>query len=256
MEGLPVMDEHMRPVRRKHEEAYLKDARERLAHGVDASTILLDGPVAAALAEHARASGADLIAMTTHGRGGIERSWLGSVAVELTRLSPVPLLLVRSEPGPATRMFRRVLVPLDGSALAETILEHAMRLGRLEAGAELILLDVVQPITTDIWLSYASLAPSATRSVTERQEQHAREYLNGIVRRLTTEGLRARVRVVAAANVATAVLDVARGEEVDLVALATHGRSGLARLVLGSVADKVVRGSRTTVLLFRPPTGK
>jgi nucleotide-binding universal stress UspA family protein len=149
-----------------------------------------------------------------------------------------------------------VLVPLDGSALAETILEHAMRLGRLEAGAELILLDVVQPITTDIWLSYASLAPSATRSVTERQEQHAREYLNGIVRRLTTEGLRARVRVVAAANVATAVLDVARGEEVDLVALATHGRSGLARLVLGSVADKVVRGSRTTVLLFRPPTGK
>lgn len=240
VEGLPVMDEHMRPVRRAHEQAYMEKALARLTHGVNASMEILDGPVASALADHARASGADLIVMTTHGRGGLERSWLGSVADELVRVSPVPLLLIRPEPGTVTGAFRRILVPLDGSALAEAILEHVIRLGRLEPGSEVILLDVVQPITSDVWLSYAALAPSETMSVTERQEQGAREYLEDIARRLEVAGLRARPRVVAAANVAAAILEVAHTEQVDLVSLATHGRSGFARLALGSVTDKVV----------------
>lgn len=254
MEGLPVMDEHMRSVRRTHEQAYMEKALARLPRGVNASMAILDGPVASALADDARASGADLIVMTTHGRGGLERSWLGSVADELIRISPVPLLLVPSGAGPVSGVFRHILVPLDGSALAEAILEHVVRLGRLEPGAEVTLLDVVQPVTSDVWLSYAALAPSETVSVTQRQEQRAREYLEAIARRLEDIGLRVRSRVVVAANVAAAVLEMAHGEEVDLVALATHGRSGLARLAVGSVADKVIRGSRTPVLLFRPPS--
>jgi nucleotide-binding universal stress UspA family protein len=252
MEGLPVMDEHMRPVRRTHEQAYMEKALARLPRGLNATVAILEGSVASALADHARTSGAGLIVMTTHGRGGLERSWLGSVADELVRVSPVPLLLVRPEPGPVSGIFRRILVPLDGSALAEAILEHAVRFGRLEPGTEVILLDVVQPVASDVWLSYAALSPSETVSVTQRQAHRAREYLESIARRLEAAGLRARPHVVVTANVAAAVLEMADVEQVDLVALATHGRSGLARLALGSVADKVIRGSRTPVLVLRP----
>ena len=96
------------------------------------------------------------------------------MADELVRVSPVQLLLVQPEPRWVARgIFRRILVPLDGSALAEAILEHAIQFGRLEPGAEVILLDVVQPVTSDVWLSYAALSPSETVSVTLRQEERS-----------------------------------------------------------------------------------
>jgi nucleotide-binding universal stress UspA family protein len=253
VEGLPVIDEHMRSLRHEHEQAYLDQARQRLAAGVAVSVALLDGPPAATLAAHAQASGAALVVMTTHGRGGLERAWLGSMADELVHLSPVPLLLLRPEPGSVPSPFRRTLVPLDGSARAESILEHVLELARLEPAAELVLLDVVQPIASTVWTPGAALTSSVvTADVTQRQEEHARHYLDGVARRLQAAGVGVRTRIELAAGVASAILDVARDEQAGLVALATHGRSGLARLALGSIADKVVRGSRTPVLLFGP----
>jgi nucleotide-binding universal stress UspA family protein len=253
VEGLPVIDDRMRSLRREHERAYLERTRERLAAGVTASAVLLEGRVAAALTAYAQSSGAGLIVMTTHGRGGLERAWLGSVADELVRVSPVPLLLVRPEPGQAPGPFRRILVPLDGSALGEGILGPASALAREEPGAELVLFQVVQPIDSAVWSPDAALAVSlAADGVTAREEARGREYLDAVRSRLETAGLRARTRVEVAGGVATAILEAARGEQADLIALATHGRSGLARMTLGSVADKVARGSRTPVLLFRP----
>jgi nucleotide-binding universal stress UspA family protein len=254
VEGLPIIDEHMHSLRRDHEQVYLDQASQRLATGVPVSAALLDGPVAATVAAYAKSSGATLIVMTTHGRGGLERAWLGSVADELVRVSPVPLLVVRPEPGDAARSFRRILVPLDGSAVAEAILIHAVGLARLEADSELILLDVVQPIASAVWVPDVALTASvAGGDVTRRQEERAREYLNGLARRLEASGLRVRTRVQVATAIAVAILDVARDEQADIVALATHGRSGVMRLALGSVADKVLRGSRLPLLLFRPP---
>jgi nucleotide-binding universal stress UspA family protein len=254
VEGLPVIDGHMRSLRREHEQAYLDQARERLAPGAAVSAVLLDGPVAATVAAYAKANGTTLIVMTTHGRGGLERAWLGSVADELVRVSPVPLLLVRPEPGSAPLPLRRILVPLDGSAIAEAILEHAVGLARLDADSELILLDLVQPIASAVWIPDAALAaPVAGGDVTRRQEERAREYLNGLSRRLEASGVRVRARVQVATAIALAILEVARDERADIIALATHGRSGIRRLTLGSVADKVVRGSAVPVLLFRPP---
>jgi nucleotide-binding universal stress UspA family protein len=254
VEGLPVIDEHLQSQRRAHEQAYLDGARQRLAADVAGSAALLDGPVATTVAADAKASGASLIAMTSHGRGGLERAWLGSVAAELAHVSPVPLLLVRPEPGSGAYSFRRILVPLDGSAVAESILVHAIALARLEADSEIILLDVVQPIASAVWMpDVARAAPVAGGELTHTQEERAREYLGGLARRLGTNALRVRTRVQVASTVALAILDVARDEAADVVALATHGRSGIGRLALGSVADKVVRGSRVPVLLFRPP---
>jgi len=256
VEGLPVIDEDMHSLRRAHERAYLEQARDRLGPGVAASAALLDGPVATSLSAHARAVGAWLILLTTHGRGGLERIWLGSVADELARVSPVPVLLIRPEPVAAAGRFGRILVPLDGSKRGETILEHAVRLARVAGDAELVLFEVVQPVDAAVWLPQGELSVAVPAGdFLRRRREGARAYLEEAARPLAAAGLRVRTRVEVAGSVAAAILEAARAEQVDLVALATHGRSGLARVALGSVADKVVRGSRTPVLLFRPPAG-
>jgi nucleotide-binding universal stress UspA family protein len=187
--------------------------------------------------------------MTTHGRGGLERFWLGSVADELIRLCPVPLLLIGPEPGPLPGPFRRILVPLDGSALAEAALDPAVTLAGLEAGAELVLLQVVQPVASEVWIPDAALAARLASVDLIRQREGAREYLDATARRLEASGLMVRARVEEGDRVASAVLDAARDEQADLIVIATHGRSGLARLALGSVADKILRSSRTPLLV-------
>lgn len=253
VEGLPVIDQDLRPQRAEHERAYLAQARDRLAAGGSVSTLVLEGPVASALASHARDRGASLIVLTTHGRGGFERAWLGSVADELTRSSPVPLLLLRPETASAAGPFRRVLAPLDGSPLAESILEHAAGLLRIHPGAELVLLAVVPPVVSSGGWPTAAVGAVSDERAAKAAQDAARAYLEEVARRLGSDGLRIRTRVDVAANVAPAILAAAADESADLVALATHGRSGLGRIALGSVADKLVRGNRTPILLFHPP---
>jgi nucleotide-binding universal stress UspA family protein len=254
VEGLPVIDDHMRSLGREHEQAYLDRARQRLAPGARVSVDLLDGPVAAAIVRYAERNGAGLIVLTSHARGGFERAWLGSVTDEMVRISHVPLLVVRPEPEQVTGPFRRILVPLDGSLAADSILEHAVRLARLEPEAELVLLEIVQPIAPEVWVLGAPFTASLPREnlASRPEEESAKEYLDGVVRRLEELGMRVRARVEIAAIVAPAILEIAHEEQADVVALATHGRSGLARLRLGSVADKLLRGSHTPILLFRP----
>jgi nucleotide-binding universal stress UspA family protein len=238
VEGLPVIDDHMKPVRRPHTEAYLAAARARLAPGGRVVTRILTAAAAApALATYARESGCRLVVLSTHGRGGYERAWLGSVTDEMVRLGRVPLLVVKPDTAPSGA-FRRILVPLDGSPLAEAILEHAAGIARLDPEAELLLLQVVPPTVR------GDLEPA--------QEMAAREYLDAVGDRLGREGVRARARLERARNVAAAILETAAAESADLLALSTHGRTGLARVALGSVADKLVRASALPVLIFRP----
>jgi nucleotide-binding universal stress UspA family protein len=253
VEGLPVLDEHLRPLRRQHEQAYLDRHLKAVGGAVRAASLILLGSPAQAIAAHAQAIGASLVVTTTHGRGGLERAWLGSVADDLIRVSPVPLLLIR--PGTAVSApFRRLLVPLDGSPLGETILPSATRLAGIDPEAEIVLLRIVQPVTSALWVADPAVLPAATMAELSRQAQaDAEGYLAEVLRRLGPPRPRARARVATADGVAAAILEVAREEGADLVALATHGRSGFVRLALGSVADKVLRGSPLPVLLHRPP---
>jgi nucleotide-binding universal stress UspA family protein len=160
VEGLPVIDDHMRSLEREHEQAYLDGAPQRLAPGARVSVDLLDGPVATAIVRYAERNGAGLIVLTSHARGGFERAWLGSVTDEMVRVSHVPLLVVRPEPGDVSGSFRRVVVPLDGSLAAESILEHAVRLARLQPEAELVILQVVQPVVPKAWVLSAAINAS------------------------------------------------------------------------------------------------
>ena len=193
---------------------------------------------------------ADLIVMTTHGRGAIDRFFLGGVADELLRQTAVPVLLVRpQDPAPGIMpepVLEHVLVPLDGSSLAERILEPALDVVRLWKG-RCTLLRVVDasPATGAGW-------PHRPRPLEQEQESAAEAYLEKIAARLRQEGATVQTRVVVAPHAAPAILEQAQTQRCDFIALATHGWGGLRRMLLGSVTDKVVRGSTLPVLAYRP----
>jgi len=180
---------------------------------------------------------ADLIAMTTHGRSGFVRWVVGSVADKVLRTSRRPLLLVHMQKEgeiPEVRL-NRILVPLDGSPLAESVLPFVEDLA-VSLHASILLQSVIVPTAT---LYAGTLLPSMAPILTEIEEA-MREYLGGVAKRLEHEGIRVETSV-AIGYAAETILDAAKQGSVDLIALSTHGRSGPERSILGSVADAVVR---------------
>lgn len=142
-------------------------------------------------------------------------------------------------------MYRKILVPLDGSKVAEGVLPHAKSLAYSE-GAELILLTVAANPAMDFVFSDPGLAQSAVHE----QEEHSRKYIAGIEDELKAAGFKtsALLRV---GSVAEVILGVAEELDVDAIAMSTHGRTGPARWLLGSIADRVVHNSKVPVLLIR-----
>jgi nucleotide-binding universal stress UspA family protein len=214
---------------------------------VDSS--LLEGFVTEALERQAKKIDAQLIIMTTHGRTGVSRAWLGSVADSLVRHSHFPLLVIRSledgESFPEPR-FGHILVPLDGSAVGEKILEPTVELGKA-MGSRFTLLHVVSPHVT----MGARVSPLPAGHTTQRKEQ-AEAYLSGVAERLAKEGIDAEPRLESHFAPARAILTVAEEGDVDLIAIATHGYTGVKRALLGSVTDKVLRAAKWPLLLERP----
>jgi nucleotide-binding universal stress UspA family protein len=160
------------------------------------------------------------------------------------------VLLVRPrDPAPGIvpePLLEHVLVPLDGSSLAEHVLEPALDFVRLWEG-RCTLLRVIEasPATSAGW-------PNRPRRPEQEQELAAEAYLEKIAGRLREQGTAAQTRVVVAPHAAPAILEEAQTHRCDFIALATHGWSGLRRMLLGSVTDKVVRGSTLPVLTYRP----
>jgi nucleotide-binding universal stress UspA family protein len=240
------------------EQEYLNKTAARVRHHSNLSVstdVLEEGTVASALCAFAGAVGADLIVLTTHGRGPLSRFWLGSVTDELLRTSPIPLLVHRPADGAAPDLnadihIRRILVPLDGSDFAEKALAPAAELAVL-FGAELLLFRVVVPAPVLVPDESASLRSAMEGPVLENLSLQARSYLDRTARRLRTDRLQVDVRVAVNVSPAAAVLEAA--PLTDLIALTTHGIGKVARFFLGSVADKVVRGSLCPVLVVPRP---
>lgn len=237
----------------------------KAAPGVTVVTSLQEGEAAETLQKEAIATGADLVVMTTHARGALSRLWLGSVADELLRHLPTPILLVRPSSGApdltAEVLPRLVLVPLDGSPLAEQMIRAAVELGKLSR-AGFTLLRVIKPI-----VGLGPMPPGGTsmgqmaseiverlRTAQDDLRKEAISYLERVAAPLRAEGLHVLTRVAFEEQPAVGVINEAEGAGAELIALATHGRRGLARLVIGSVADKVIRGAKLPVLLCHPQT--
>jgi nucleotide-binding universal stress UspA family protein len=231
---------------------YLVGVVKRLAEMTPAvvTSAVLQGPVAEAIDEHARASRTDLVVLTTHGRGAFSRFWLGSVADDLVRRLPMPVLLLRPGEKVADRGFRQVLVPVDGTPLAEQALEPAVDLAGT-TGVQYVLLRVVTPsVQTAYDPGGFGITPLALPTV-EELRRDAGAYLDGVAGRLRSRGLRVETAVAVHTQPAIGILETAQNCGCDLIALETHGRKGLARFFLGSVADKVVRGATLPVLVHR-----
>ncbi len=238
------------------------DARSRLdelagaisQRGISVESMVGFGPASETIVRMATDSDCDLIAMSTRGRGALSSGLLGSVTYRTMHESPVPVLAVTPERAGRHRtiedVISTVVVPLDGSELAETALPYAVALCRA-MDTEMVLLHVV-PAPETIY-SDGNVGGQDASGGREELDALARMYLNGIVRRLEEEGLAAKVSVHEGrpSNVITAV---ARGVEPSMIVMGSHGRSGVDRLLMGSVAEAVVRESGEPVLMVRSQT--
>jgi nucleotide-binding universal stress UspA family protein len=244
------------------ERQYLASIAAELESGahVRATCAVVRGAPGEMIGQRARDIGADLIVMTSHGRTGFSRTWLGSVADAVMRKSAIPVLMLRPEQGTANRRttaksVERILVPMDGSALAVGILPAAMNLARA-ARASIVLLRVVPVIP--VMTAYEPTVPVTSmpivpdRQATKQLADEANTELASVARRLHEDtGVAVDAEVVVAEQIAQAIVDQVAARDADVVAMSTHGR-GASRWLFGSVADKVLRSSRVPVLLYRP----
>ncbi len=220
------------------------------AEGLHTETTLAYGQAAESILLEIKSAGADLVVMCSHGRSGLGRWIFGSVAEQVLAHSPVPVLLVRptGEPvalGPESAQ-PALLVPLDGSPLAETALPHAATLARA-FGSTILLLRTVEPSMLAYHYSLRDLAQESLRN----EQDEAKAYLDAVAEHLRGDGL--LVQTLVLIGWPSDVISY-RGATLGprLVIMATHGRSGVARLLLGSVALEVIRRCPLPVLLVRP----
>jgi nucleotide-binding universal stress UspA family protein len=241
-----------------HARAYLESQAEKVHRrfGIAVHTAVLEGEVPNAVSIHVRASPPELIVMSTHGRSGPSRFFLGSVADRLLRELHCPFVLVRPTTGLARGELpdaARVLVPLDGSPLAESVIDQVAGLCRSDS-AELRLVRIVAP--AEVFPIGAPMPlPSPNPNLMEARTAMARSYLERRASRLRDAGWRVECEVVVAWSAAAEVLRLAEEHRCDLIAIATRGHDGVQRMLLGSVADKVIRGATMPVLAVNPSPG-
>lgn len=233
-------------------ERHLAELRAQLeSEGISATTEVTAGKVAEEIVASAQAHNAGCVAMATHGRVGPERWFLGSVAERVVRTSTFPVLLIRptdSSHAPRTEI-NHIVLSLDGSKLAEAALPYATFLAKS--------FNVRTTIVRTLEMTW--LAPGSDMSIPdgglspellETLESDAKQYLQETSARIKAEGIEVDTSF-SFRDAAGAITDLAHGVPGSLVAMGTHGRSGIERTFLGSVADRVIRSSEAPVLVIR-----
>ena len=238
---------------------YIHDLTRRFQErGARVNGRVVEGYPPDAILETARSEGSTLIALCTHGHTGFARWAMGSVAEKVARAAEVPLLLLRSfrrtskgdlEPAVAEELpFRRILVPLDGSTTSMSVLGPAQKFAQL-FGSSILLLHVEtpyvpsSPVLPGMEIALPQMAPPQTPSAEDEITAKAAE-------RLTQAGLEVS-RLTTVGEPASEILDLSVNRGMDLIALGTHGRTGLERWALGSVAERVLRSTEVPLLLVR-----
>ena len=227
-----------RPFRAGSTEAreYLQGIERELNYaGIPAKMLLRNEPVSRAIVETARREACDLIIMTSRGASKVVRWLIGGVTQQVMRLSPIPVLIVRSSIAASLHAKpRRILVPQDGSPLARTILPLARDFAHFHrAGLALLHVRARSP---------SSRSGSTMEKAFKALERRANE--------LRTQGVQASTLLVEG-DAADEILKACRPR--DLLVMTTHGFGGLKRLVLGSIAEKVIHQARVPVLVYKRP---
>lgn len=251
VQGAPPLDPGLDEDLRKDRASYLDSVAGWLRRGTGVpvtATLLERDDVATALAEHIAQRHADLVTMTTHGRGGISRLWMGSVAHDVVQRSVAPVLVIRpDESGSREQVappFHRVLVPLDGSPADDEALDNVLAVAG-DPGVEITLLHVIVPVV------YIAEPPQVAVLTEGELETGAARYLQEVASKLRPRGFAVTTRVVTHTQPARAILEYAVEWGADLIAMEMQVRSAVERLLLGSVTDKVMRAAHVPVLVHR-----
>jgi nucleotide-binding universal stress UspA family protein len=252
----PIYSSQLEQNERAAIEAQLLADQQHLERaGYTASVAVRFGDPAEEIVDFARRAAVDSVAMATHGRSGLRRFVIGSVAEQVLRQLAIPVLLIRPSERMAERMAassgqRRLtaIVPLDGSRYAEQALDHACGLAK-RSGARLLLL-AVEPAVGDTALAEAGLVPFWTLADQAAEIARLDEYLKITATQVAREGLAVETRLIEGTP-AEEILRLCAAEQADVIVMATHGRSGVRRMLLGSVAAKVLHNADRPVLLVR-----
>ncbi len=228
-------------------QAYLATvATEWASQNVPISTAVTTGAVAESLISYAQQEDIQLIVMSSHGRSGISRWVYGSVAEKMLRQACCASLIVRPGEAPPPATFRNILVCLDGSPLAEQVLEPILALAGA-MNAKVCLLRVVPP-------SHLALETHAMEQLLDTVEDLERDtadtYLHQLLVKLAAKDLAVSKQTVIG-PAAEVIIDTAVAQKVDLIAMSSHGRSGMSRWVYGSVTEKVLRGAPCATFVIR-----
>ena len=231
--------------RRRRLEAFGAECAE-LSKGT-VTTALEVGQVGPTLRDYAEASNVDLIVMSSHSRGGMQRITIGSVTDFLIRNTHVPVLVARETAAvPVPEVFSRIVVPLDGSSLAEEVLPKVAELAsRFQSTVSLV--HVLTPVSYSQERIMQPGFPWWDDDIASAQA-----YLAGPAAFLTEKGVVAASEVILSDDVSAAILDYSIRTRADVIAMATRGVGGIGRLVFGTVSDEVTRKAPMSVLVFHP----
>jgi nucleotide-binding universal stress UspA family protein len=226
--------------------------------GIRVSTSVAYGEVAEEIAKYTENNGVNLIIISSHGYSGIKRWMLGSVAQKVLYSTLCPSLLIKSKSSPPSEVeFSKILVPLDCSPFSEITLPYVEELVK-GTNSEILLTEVSQPPVVP---SYGSrpINPEWEKyrnTLWLELQQQSAEYLDKIKVDLIKRGSKTRTVIAKAEDgkVAQCIIQVAQDEKASLIAITTHGRSGISRWVYGSVTNRLVEESPQPVLLIRPAT--
>lgn len=224
-------------------ETYLESLiQHNYTPGLTLRAVVLDGNPAEALSAFVQEAGIDFMYLTSHGRTGLSRMVMGSVAERLAREARVPTVLFRPDQGGMFQLKRdepfTILVPLDGSELSESIIDSAAMLARTLQGA-IRLVRVVPP------MQGSSLADKMLAQEVERE-------LSGIQQRLESRGI-TTYQAISWGEPVERIVAAAQEYQTDLIAMATHGRVGVDQLRQGSMMLDIWHHTKLPMLVFHPP---
>ena len=248
----PYLYDEMMRMSSDEAQAYLNQVASTMtANGVVIETKIVNGSSAEAIVQYAEGAGVDLIVMSSHGRTGSRRWVYGSVAEKVMHHAPCATAIIRAHVEVSMFQNRKILVPLDGSELAERALGPALALARA-VNSNVYLLRVVaagEPMAESMRPTGEQVEAALT--ATDLEEKGVAEaYLQSVFSRFENTRLFFDVQTTSG-DVADTIVTYADDNHVDLIVISSHGRSGLGRWLHGSVAEKVLRGATCATLIVR-----
>lgn len=220
--------------------------------GIKARSVCIQGEPAASIIDFARKNDSSLIAISTHGRTGVSQWLLGSIANKVVQRSHIPVFLVRSsQPAktPADKELRKILLTLDGSQFSEAIIPYVEKLAEV-TGSEVVLLRVVEPAKLPQLAAYAD-REKYEKDFIDKLKKEAKRYLDQKKTALAGKGIKVNSALLEGKADET-ILQYAEDKSVNLIALTTHGFSGVSKWAYGSVASRIIEASSKPTLLVRP----